>query len=239
MTLFDVGQSAALGLATQAFTRVPTETALEWDFPAAALSRIGEHESWPNEVHRPATTTHVVLEAARQRVRKILAQPSPKTKPQLWRLTPAVRWTAQRFRPVAGSARRSSFAARRANVVGWDINPVVTPSNGRRPTVGHLAEHAYKLVEGHCRIEIDWRTGRARRNRPVLLNAAAACPVCRTETRLVSTHVFSQNACLKRVPEAQTSAPPALTCYRDVGLQRDDLPVATGCSGWGPSHGAT
>src|SRR5258707_889922 len=39
-------------------SRVPRLTALEHDFPAAALSQLAEHESWRKEVHRPATCTH-------------------------------------------------------------------------------------------------------------------------------------------------------------------------------------
>ena len=51
----DFSSSAARPVA---LPRVPRLTALERDFPAAALSRIAEHESWRKEVHRPATSTH-------------------------------------------------------------------------------------------------------------------------------------------------------------------------------------
>ncbi len=58
MTLFDLESLPIAHAAEQAFTRVPPVTALERDFPAAVLSRIGEHESWRKEIHRPATSTH-------------------------------------------------------------------------------------------------------------------------------------------------------------------------------------
>jgi putative DNA methylase len=40
--------------------------------------------------------------------------------------------------------------------------------------------------------------------------AVAACPICRTETRLFSTHVFSQHAYPRRVPAAQIVCPVCL-----------------------------
>jgi len=58
VTLFEPALFSVTPPAEHVFGHVPPVTALERDFPAAALSRIGEHESWRKEVHRPATSTH-------------------------------------------------------------------------------------------------------------------------------------------------------------------------------------
>src|SRR5215470_17028008 len=58
MTLFETDAIQTTNVAERGFAAVPSATALERDFPAAPLSRIGEHESWRKEVHRPATSTH-------------------------------------------------------------------------------------------------------------------------------------------------------------------------------------
>src|SRR5258708_20496631 len=58
MTLFGIDAIQTTNVAERSFAAVPSVTALERDFPAAALSLIGERESWRKEVHRPATSTH-------------------------------------------------------------------------------------------------------------------------------------------------------------------------------------
>src|SRR6266508_480482 len=66
-----------------------------------------------------------------------------------------------------------------------------------------------RLVEDRCRAEID-RVHRTEHGEPVLYYfwvAVAACPVCHTNTRLFSTHVFSQNAYPRRVSAAQIVCP--------------------------------
>src|SRR5260370_22603016 len=58
MTLFDLNILLTQSSSGFVFSSVPPATALEFDFPADVLSKIGEHESWRKEVHRPATSTH-------------------------------------------------------------------------------------------------------------------------------------------------------------------------------------
>jgi putative DNA methylase len=199
-------------------TRVPPVTALEQDFPAAALSRIGEHESWRKEVHRPATSTHKWWAKRLGSIfRGILtAAVTEDQAAALGAYASATRLEGLTvFDPFAGSGTTVVEAAKLgANVIGWDINPVATLVQRQaiqRWDTSQL-ERAYKLVEEHCRAEID-RVHRTEIGETVLYYfwvAIAACPVCRADTRLFSTHVFSQNAYPRRVPAAQVVCPVCL-----------------------------
>ena len=161
MTLFDLESLAIAQGAEQAFTRVPPVTALEHDFPAAVLSRIGEHESWRKELHRPVTSTHKWWAKRLGSVfRGILT--AAVTEDQVAAL--AAYGSAARldgltvFDPFAGSGTTVVEAAKLgARVVGWDINPVATLVQRQavqRWDISEL-ERAYKLVEERCRAEID------------------------------------------------------------------------------------
>jgi putative DNA methylase len=218
MTLFEGDLRAVGGPVTEVFGGVPAEAALEKEFPAAVLSRIGVHESWRKEVHRPATSTHKwwakrlgsifrgILAAAvtEDAQAAITAYGSPA---RLEGLTV--------FDPFAGSGTIVVEALKLgARAVGWDINPVATLV--QRQAVqrwdGAELERAFKLVEECCRPEID-RVHRTEHGEAVLYYfwvAVAACPQCMTDTRLFSTHVFSQNAYPKRVPDAQVVCPVCL-----------------------------
>jgi adenine-specific DNA methylase len=119
------------------------------------------------------------------------------------------------FDPFAGSGTTVVEALKLgATVVGWDINPVATLVQRQavqRWDIFEL-ERAYKLVESRCRAEID-RLHRTEYGETVLYYfwvALARCPACNVQTRLFSTHIFSQNAYPKRVPHAQIVCPACL-----------------------------
>lgn len=218
MTLFELEPLAPEQAPKRTLSRVPTMTALEQDFPAAVLSRIGEHESWRKEVHRPATSTHKWwAKRLGSAFRGILT--AAVTEDRLNALD--VYSSAARldgltiFDPFAGSGTTVVEAVKLgARVIGWDINPVATLVQRQavqRWDPSELAR-AYKLVEERCRSEID-RVHRTEADETVLYYfwvAIATCPHCGTDTRLFSTHVFSQNAYPKRVPAAQIVCPSCL-----------------------------
>jgi putative DNA methylase len=218
VTLFDIESIRSAQAAEQTFTHVPSETALERDFPAAALSRIGEHESWRKEVHRPATSTHKWWAKRLGSVfRGILtAAVTEDGADALAAYGSAARLDGIAvFDPFAGSGTTVVEAAKLgASVAGWDINPVATLV--QRQAVQQWdtqeLERAYQLVEKRCRAEID-RVHRTDKGETVLYYfwvAVAACPVCHADTRLFSTHVFAQNAYPKRVPASQIVCPACL-----------------------------
>jgi putative DNA methylase len=215
----------------QVFSSVPAITALEGDFPAAFFSRIGEHESWRKEVHRPATSTHKWWAKRLGSVfRGILA--SAVTEDSASAIA-AYGSTARIdgltvFDPFAGSGTTIVEAAKLgARVVGWDINPVATLVQRQavqRWDTSEL-ERAYKLVEERCRPEID-RVHRTEKGETVLYYfwvATVRCPDCSADTRLFSSHVFAQNAYPKRVPSAQIVCPICL----DVMAGRYDFERAS------------
>lgn len=213
-----MGPEVAARWVTNVYTRVPPISALEQGFPGAELSRIGEQESWRKEVHRPATSTHKWWAKRLGSVfRGILTSAVTETEEAaLGAYRSATRLTGLTvFDPFAGSGTTVVEAIKLgATVVGWDINPVATLVQRQavqRWDISEL-ERAYKLVEGRCRAEID-RVHRTEHGETVLYYfwvAIAGCPVCQTSIRLFSTHVFSQNAYPKRVPNAQIVCPACL-----------------------------
>jgi len=218
VTLFDVESLTSAHAGVQIFARLPAETALERGFPAAVLSRIGEHESWRKEVHRPATSTHKWWAKRLGSVfRGILTAAVTETEATaLAAYNSAARLDGLTvFDPFAGSGTIVVEAAKLgANVVGWDINPVATLVQRQAVQQWDTSElqRGYKLIEEHCRAEID-RVHRTEHGETVLYYfwvAVAVCPICQTDTRLFSTQVFSQNAYPKRVPQAQVVCPACL-----------------------------
>jgi putative DNA methylase len=217
MTLFDI-QPPLPEPDLQPFTRVPARTALERGFPAAALSRIGEHESWRKEVHRPATSTHKWWAKRLGTIfRGILAAAvTVDEESALAAYGSAARLDGLTvFDPFAGSGTTVVEALKMgASVMGCDINPVATLVQRQAVQQWDTAEliRAYKLVQESCRSEID-RMHCTESGETVLYYfwvAVAACHVCYADTRLFSTHVFSQNAYPKRVPSAQIVCPDCL-----------------------------
>ncbi|MGG2462919.1 DNA methyltransferase [Streptomyces sp. RGM 3693] len=218
MTLFEIDFRGTAGGNEAANTPIPPLTALESDFPSAALSRIGEHESWRKEVHRPATSTHKWWAKRLGSIfRGILTSSITDNQDDAL----AAYGSAARldgiavFDPFSGSGTTLVEAVKLgANVIGWDINPVATLVQRQAVQRWDMAEleRAYKLVEASCRAEID-RVHRTSTGETALYYfwvAVAACPDCDAETRLFSSHVFSQNAYPKRVPAAQIVCPECL-----------------------------
>src|SRR5713226_7141939 len=208
-------------------------SALECDFPAAELSHIGEHESWRKEVHRPATSTHKWWAKRLGSVfRGILCSAvTTDSASALEAYGSAARLDGLTvFDPFAGSGTTLIEAVKLgANVIGWDINPVATLVQRQAVQRWNIAElqRAYGSIEKTCRAEID-RVHRTETGETVLYYfwvASADCPECHESTRLFSTHVYSQNAYPKRVPEAQVVCP---TCL-DVMPGRYDFETLT-CS---------
>ncbi|MGH4026038.1 MAG: DNA methyltransferase [Pseudonocardiaceae bacterium] len=229
MTHFRLKTFSVAATTKQMFTSVPPVSALENGFPAAMLSHIGEHESWRKEVHRPATSTHKWWAKRLGSVfRGILtAAVTDGEEAALIAYNSAARLAGLVvFDPFAGSGTTVVEAAKLgASVVGWDINPVATLV--QRQAVQQWdpseLERSYKLVEEHCRAEID-RVHRAESGETVLYYfwvAVASCPACHADTRLFSTHVFSQNAYPKRIPVAQIVCPICL----DIMAGRYDFTI--------------
>lgn len=214
-----------------AFSRVPPLSSLESDFPAALISRIAEHESWRKEVHRPATSTHkwwakrlgsvfrgiLLSSVTEDRASALRAYGSPS------RLDGLVV-----FDPFAGSGTTIVEAVKLgAKAIGWDINPVATLVQRQALQSWDASElgRSFKIVEERCREEID-RVHRTQTGETVLYYfwvAVAACPACSIDTRLFSTHVFSQNVYPGREPTAQIVCP---TCL-DITQGRYDFDQAT------------
>jgi putative DNA methylase len=218
MTLFDIEPPPFPEPDVQVFSRVPPRTALEDDFPAAALSQIGEHESWRKEVHRPATSTHKWWAKRLGSIfRGILtAAVTEDGASALTAYGSATRLDGLAvLDPFAGSGTTVVEALKMgASVVACDINPVATLVQRQAVQRWDTSEltRAFKLVEECCRSEID-RVHRTESGETVLYYfwvAVAECPFCRAGTRLFSTHVFSQNAYPKRVPAAQIVCPACL-----------------------------
>ncbi|MFF4325253.1 DNA methyltransferase [Streptomyces sp. NPDC001591] len=200
------------------FSQVPPRTALEYDFPAAELSRIGEHESWRKEVHRPATSTHKwwakrlgsifrgILTSAVTEDR-LAAMDAYSTATSLDGMTV--------FDPFAGSGTTVVEAAKLgARAVGWDINPVATLTQRQAVHRWDSSElkRAFTFLEASCRPEID-RVHRSESGETVLYYfwaGVADCLTCGVATRLFSSHVFSQHAYPKRIPDAQIVCPECL-----------------------------
>ena len=225
MTLFDIAPASSTGAAERQFTVVPPVAALERGFPAAALSRIGEHESWRKEVHRPATSTHKWWAKRLGSVfRGILVSAVDEDQ------TAAIEAYSSRsrlagltvFDPFAGSGTTVVEAVKLgARVVGWDINPVATLVQRQAVQQWDTSElqQAYKQVEEACRAEID-RLHKTESGETVLYYfwvALATClnPFCQADIRLFSTHVFSRNAYPNRVPDAQVVCPECLDIIPD------------------------
>ncbi|MGH4033037.1 DNA methyltransferase [Actinomycetota bacterium Odt1-20B] len=216
---------------SQAYSRVPASSALEYSFPAVELSKIAENESWRKEVHRPATSTHKWWAKRLGSVfRGILAAAVTEAEGDALRTygsavtLPGV----VVFDPFAGSGTTVVEAVKMgASVIGSDINPVATLVQRQAVQRWDLAElqGAFKDVETRCREEID-RVHRAESGETVLYYfwvTAAHCPQCDARTRLFSSHVYSQHAYPKRVPEAQLVCPECL----DVQTGRYDFDAAT------------
>ncbi|MEU9556070.1 DNA methyltransferase [Streptomyces fumanus] len=119
------------------------------------------------------------------------------------------------FDPFAGSGTTLVEAAKLgASVIGSDINPVATLVQRQAVQRWERSElqRAFKLVEAKCREEID-RVHRSETGETVLYYfwvTLASCPQCQETTRLFSTHIFSQHAYPKRVPEVQIVCPTCL-----------------------------
>ncbi|GAA2984105.1 DNA methyltransferase [Streptomyces fulvorobeus] len=215
MTLFEIDRATDLA---RKLYRVPARTALEYDFPAAELSQIGEAESWRKEVHRPATSTHKwwakrLGSVFRGILTSALTDDRSKALDAYSTATSLDGITV--FDPFSGSGTTIVEAAKLgASVVGWDINPVATLTQRQAVQMWETSElqRAFKILEVSCRSEID-RVHRSETGETVLYYfwvGLADCLDCGVATRLFSSHVFSQHAYPKRVPDAQIVCPECL-----------------------------
>lgn len=209
----------APGSAQEVQTTVPGRSALEVDFPAAAISQVAEMESWRKEVHRPATHTHKWWAQRLGTVfRSILASAVATDAAEAEAIVHG-RGSGLAglvvFDPFAGSGTTVFEAAKLgASPIGMDINPVATLVQRQavqRWDLGEL-ERGFKLVEAACREEID-RLHRAASGETVLYYfwvAVADCPDCGDSVRLFSRQVFAQHAYPKKYPRSQAVCPECL-----------------------------
>lgn len=213
----------------------PGASALECDFPAVALSRIGEHESWRKEVHRPATSTHKWWAKRLGSVFRgiITASVTESSGDALAAYAGGIDLSGLRlFDPFAGSGTTLVEAAKLgAEAVGWDINPVATlvQRQAIQAWDADALGSAYRAVERACRSEIDrlHRTGSGETVLYYFWVACADCPECSAQTRLFSSHVFSRHVYPDREPRAHLVCPVCL----DVVTGRHDSPHATCANG--------
>jgi putative DNA methylase len=212
---------------------IPKRSALEDDFPAAALSEIGLKESWRKEVHRPATSTHkwwakrlgsvfrgILTSAVSESAEDALALAESSC-----RLDGLVVMD-----PFGGSGTTAVEALKLgASIVSFDINPVATlvERQAVQPWNPDSLEAAYRAVESACRHEID-RVHRSEDGLTVLYYfwvAKTKCPDCHEDVRLFDSPVFSKNAYPKRKPDAKIVCPVCL----DIQDARFDFGAAV-CS---------
>jgi putative DNA methylase len=198
--------------------RVPPRSALEHDFPAAALSRIAESESWRKEVHRPATATHKWWAKRLGSVfRGILAAAVSESGDEALGLYSrgGELGNLRVLDPFAGSGTTLVETVKLgARPVALDINPVATLVQRQAVQAwdGERLGAAFAAVEGSCRAEID-RLHRNTAGETVLYYfwvATAACPDCAETVRLFSSQVFASHAYPRRHPAAQAVCPVCL-----------------------------
>lgn len=206
---------------------VPPATALEQDFPVAAISRAAEAESWRKEIHRPATHTHkwwaqrlgsvfrgILTAAVTESAEDALSAYNSKTRID----------DVTIFDPFSGSGTTLVEAAKLGmNVVGRDINPVATlvERQALQQWDEAVLRAAFKEVEAGCRDEID-ELHRDRLGRTVLYYfwvARTICPTCQVDVDLFTDYVFARHAYPKRVPLARALCPvcSSITSY-DLSL---------------------
>lgn len=200
-------------------SRVPPQTSLESDFPAAMLSEVGTKESWRKEVHRPATSTHKWWAKRLGTVfRGIIASA---VTPEDGDATAAYGSRLDLDRavvldPFSGSGVTGVEVLKMGGrPVCFDINPVATlvQRQAMQPWSMPDLAAAYAGVESTCREEVD-RLHRTEDGRAVLYYfwvATVECPQCSSRVRLFDSPVFSKNAYPKRVPRAQIVCPECLT----------------------------
>ncbi|MCQ4214180.1 DNA methyltransferase [Streptomyces longispororuber] len=217
------------------YSQVPSSSALEYSFPAVELSQIAENESWRKEVHRPATSTHKWWAKRLGSVfRGILAAAVTEANDDALRTYSSATNLPGIvvFDPFAGSGTTIVEAAKMgASAVGSDINSVATLVQRQAVQSWDISalRTAFKAVESSCREEID-RVHRTEGGEAVLYYfwvSLANCPQCAVKIRLFSSHVFSQNAYPKRVPEAQLVCPDCL----DIQTGRYDFETAQCANG--------
>ncbi|MCF6743550.1 SAM-dependent methyltransferase [Blastococcus sp. KM273128] len=212
--LFDLPSTKPVRPAAQ----VPVSSALEADFPAVAVSRVAEAESWRKEVHRPATHTHKWWAQRLGSVfRSLIAAAVTETADAAEALVHGDGDLSGLvvFDPFAGSGTTLFEAAKLgASPVGMDINPVATLVQRQSIQRWDLSEleRGFKLIEADCREEID-RLHRSQSGETVLYYfwvATADCPECNDPVRLFSKQVFAQHAYARKYPRAQAVCPECL-----------------------------
>jgi adenine-specific DNA methylase len=214
---------------------VPSQTALETNFPAVTLSAAGTKESWRKEVHRPATSTHKWWAKRLGTVFRGIISSAATADSDDAEAAYASRLDLSGLvilDPFSGSGVTGVEAAKLgAKPICFDINPVATlvQRQALQEWDWHLLSAAYALVEEACRAEVD-RVHLTEDGRTVLYYfwvATISCPDCGDLIRLFDSPVFSKNAYPKRIPKAQIVCPECL----DTQEGRYDFATATCANG--------
>ncbi len=200
-------------------------TALEHDFPAAAVSLTAEAESWRKEVHRPASHTHKWWAQRLGTVfRSILvAAYSENSEEVIRRLNSGFELPGIKvLDPFAGSGTTLVEVQKLgAACTGVDINPVagLVQRQSLRRWEEQTLHRMMAEVEEACRGEID-DLHLDRDGNPVLYYfwvAQARCPECSECVDLFSDYVFARHAYSRRHPEARA------ICSRCDAIELVDL----------------
>ena len=193
----------------------PKLSALEYDYPAVAVSIAAEAESWRKEVHRPASHTHKWWAQRLGTVfRSILvAAYSENSDEVVRRLNSGFELQNVRILdPFAGSGTTLVEAQKLgASSTGIDINPVagLVQRQALLCWDEQVLRRMMAEVEATYRREID-ALHIDREGNPVLYYfwvAQARCPTCSEVVDLFSDYVFARHAYSRKHPEARAVCP--------------------------------
>ena len=193
----------------------PRYTALENDFPSAAISKVATLESWRKEIHAPASHTHKWWAQRLSSVLRavIIAAYSKNSNETLQRINSGLNLKNVRILdPFAGSGTTLVEALKLgASCAGVDINPVanlVQRQALQKWNKGKLFA-LFQEVERSCRNEIDSLYIDAN-GHPVLYYfwvAQVDCPTCSLTTDLFSDYTFAKHTSHAQHPIAHTICP--------------------------------
>lgn len=199
-------------------SRVPENSALEFDFPAAILSEIARKESWRKEVHRPATATHKWWAKRLGSVFRaiIVAAVSDTSEQALSNYESKLNLSSLNILdPFAGSGTTAVEAAKlNAKPIAFDINPVATlvQRQAIQKWDWNKISKIYDSLERNIREEIDFyhRTEDGRTVLYYFWVAQAKCPSCSLTVNLFDSPIFSKHAYPAKHPEVHAVCPNCL-----------------------------